>query len=87
MVLQVRLPKLEHFSVETNCMGSVRHVAVDGLPCILSQRCAPALKSLALKGLSQEPFSMARPSQRRRYCSITIRRGTVFCTDSLVPTM
>ncbi len=65
-MLQVRLPKLEHLAVESSCAGPVRLVAVDGLPCMLAQRSAPALRRVALKGLSQVPLSTARASQRRR---------------------
>ena len=69
-MLQVQLPRLEHLAVESSGAGAVRLVAVDGLPCMLAGRCAPALKSVALTGLSQVPFSTERTSQRRR-CSLT----------------
>lgn len=59
--------------MESSCAVQARLLAVDGLPCMLSERSAPALKSLALKGLSQEPFSTERASQRRRYSSISVR--------------
>ena len=83
MVLKVRLPRLEHFAVESSCMGSVRRlVAVDGLPCMLSQRCTPALKSVAVKGLSQEPFSTER--RGRSSSSVSIRQATTYCTNPIL---
>ena len=71
MFVQVLLPKLEHFAVESSTDVDARLLAVDGLPCMLSARCAPALKSLALKGVSQAPFSTERASQRHRYSSFS----------------
>ncbi|CAL5228321.1 g11430 [Coccomyxa viridis] len=66
---QVLLPKLEHFAVESSTDVDARLLAVDGLPCMLSERCGPALKAVALKGVSQEPFSTQRASQRHRNAS------------------
>ena len=71
MHVQVLLPKLEHFAVESSNDVEIRLLAVDGLPCMLSERSAPALKSVALKGVSQEPFSSERASQPRRYSSFS----------------
>ena len=69
--VQVLLPKLEHFAVESSTDVDARLLAVDGLPCMLSERCGPALKAVALKGVSQEPFSTQRASQRHRYGAVS----------------
>ena len=67
--MQVHLPKLAHFELDSAYQGLV---AVDGLPALLSNSAErlPSLASLALNGLSLVPLSgSAPPGQLRRSLS------------------